>query len=580
MMPIVSDVALAVGSTLTASIITKATLTMALTLVGVRLVRKSRAAVRHLLLAAGFAVLLALPVVSIAVPSVPFVEVPIVTGGIAESPVLPSLTDSTPAADSVSAVSGRRVMIPSSRVSAILAGRAASVVLLAGWATGALLFLLPVVVGLWQVRALRRLGRPWQHGQSVLRQLAADAGLHRRIDVLLYEAVLGPLSCGVVRPTIVLPIDAQTWHEDDLGRAIVHELEHVRRGDWAGQCLARAVCACYWFHPLVWIAWRQLALEAERACDDALLQRAEATAYADQLVVLAERLSAVPKRSLLAMANRTDLATRVVAVLDSRQQRGRAGTFSLALVCVASALLVATISPLRVAAAQIPTATQTFTGSLIDPLGRTLPDTKLTLWNVSTQQPVETRSDQSGRLAFRGIPTAEYRLQVQGFGSQGQITLAPGQHLNRDIALLVGGMDGLEYTVTVHRSDAPAVPPPPPSSLPPPSNTSPPYPGQADLDRCAQVSMFCRVTPPVQVARAQPVYPTKQRETGVAGTVVVDGRIGTDGLLKDLGAVAPADPDFAGATVDALRRWQFTAVRLDGAPVEMNIHVTANFVVQ
>ena len=92
--------------------------------------------------------------------------------------------------------------------------------------------------------------------------------------------------------------------------------------------------------------------------------------------------------------------------------------------------------------------------------------------------------------------------------------------------------------------------------------------------------MFCRVTPPVQITRGQPVYPAKQRETGVGGTVVVEGRIGTDGLIKDLRALAPADPDFAGATVDALRRWQFTAIRLDGVPVEMNIHVTANFVVQ
>jgi beta-lactamase regulating signal transducer with metallopeptidase domain len=40
----------------------------------------------------------------------------------------------------------------------------------------------------------------------------------------------------------------------------------------------------YWFHPLVWMAWRQLALEAERSCDDAVLRRSEGTVYADQLV--------------------------------------------------------------------------------------------------------------------------------------------------------------------------------------------------------------------------------------------------------------------------------------------------------
>ena len=62
------------------------------------------------------------------------------------------------------------------------------------------------------------------------------------------------------------------------------------------QYMARFVCALYWFHPLVWMAWRRLRLEAERACDDAVLRRAEATAYADQLVLLAERLASTGNR--------------------------------------------------------------------------------------------------------------------------------------------------------------------------------------------------------------------------------------------------------------------------------------------
>ncbi len=568
-MPIVADVALAVGSSLAASIVAKVTLVMALTLVGVRLARKTRAAVRHALLAAAFAASLALPMASVLVRSVPVVEVPIVAGRIAESTALPSLTGFTPAAGPVSPVPGKQDMILSSRLSA-------SVLLLTGWATGTVVFLMPVLFGLWQAHKLRRSGLPWQHGQSVVQQLGADANIHRRVQVLLHEAVLGPGSCGVVRPTIVLPMDAQTWHEDDLSRAIIHELEHVRRGDWVSQCFALAVCACYWFHPLVWIAWRQLVLEAERACDDAVLRRAEATAYADQLVVLAERMSTAPNRPVLTMANRTDLAARVAAVLDSRQKRGQAGKICLALVCVASALLVTTISPFRiVVAAQTQTPTQTFSGSLMDPLGRPLPDTRLTLWNTSTQQPIETRSDPAGRFTFSGIPGGEYLLQVHEFGSQGRITLAPGQRLHRDIAVL---MDGVEDTITVYSSEAPTVVAPPPAPLLPTSRASQPSPGQAELDRCAQVSMFCRVTPPVQIARAQPIYPAKQRESGVAGTVMIEGRVGTDGLVKDLRALVPADAEFASATIDALRRWQFTPIRFDGVPVEMNIRVTANFV--
>ena len=57
----------------------------------------------------------------------------------------------------------------------------------------------------------------------------------------------------------------------------------------------------------------------------------------------------------------------------------------------------------------------------------------------------------------------------------------------------------------------------------------------------------------------------------------MDGRIGTDGFIKELRVIAPADPDFASATVEALREWQFTPTRLDGVPVETDIHVHVKF---
>ena len=120
----------------------------------------------------------------------------------------------------------------------------------------------------------------------------------------------------------------------------------------SARSFARCACALYWFHPLVWVAWRRLSLEAERSCDDAVLAGSEATAYADQLVGLAqERLSLAKRSPLVAMANRVDLATRVRAVLDVRQQRGRLGTLSVTLACAAAAVLVTAMSPLLIVAA-------------------------------------------------------------------------------------------------------------------------------------------------------------------------------------------------------------------------------------
>src|SRR5262249_27424873 len=208
------------------------------------------------------------------------------------------------------------------------------------WIGIAALFLAPVAVVLWRLHQLRRGGLPWRRGELLLRTLAAQAGGRRSIDVLIHEQIAAPVTCGHARPAIVLPIDAAGWSDADIRRAIVHELEHVRRADWPVQLAARVVCAVYWFHPLAWIAWRNLCLESERACDDAVLRSAERTEYAAQLVTLASRLSHGPMRPILSMASRSDLSTRIGAVLDSRQSRGRAGLVNASVTIAVAGLVV------------------------------------------------------------------------------------------------------------------------------------------------------------------------------------------------------------------------------------------------
>ena len=128
----------------------------------------------------------------------------------------------------------------------------------------------------------------WAESSSI--GLSLESGFRRRVEVLLHEELPGPIASGMLHPVVLFPLDAQTWGTEDLNRALVHELEHVRRGDVFTHCLARVICAVYWFHPLVWMAWRQLILEAERSCDDAVIARWEPTIYADQLVGLASAL--------------------------------------------------------------------------------------------------------------------------------------------------------------------------------------------------------------------------------------------------------------------------------------------------
>ena len=105
---------------------------------------------------------------------------------------------------------------------------------------------------------------------------------------------------------------------------------------------------CIWFHPLVWIASRRLSLEAERACDDAVLRGGDMTAYAEQLVALARRLKNHDRRPVLSMANRSDLSTRISAVLDRDQRRGRLNLLHVATIVSVLVVVMLTVAPLAV----------------------------------------------------------------------------------------------------------------------------------------------------------------------------------------------------------------------------------------
>ncbi|HVW11145.1 MAG TPA: M56 family metallopeptidase, partial [Bryobacteraceae bacterium] len=164
--------------------------------------------------------------------------------------------------------------------------------------------------------------------------------------------------CGIANPMILFPPDAQRWTGEDLNRAILHELEHVRRLDRIWHIASRALCSVYWFHPLIWILWRRLVLEAEKSCDDAVLSRSDGMAYADQLVALARRMSSTPVSPVLAMAARADLTARVDSLLDPERPRGRAGARSVTFTIAAAVLLISAMTGFRlVAAPQFPVPT-------------------------------------------------------------------------------------------------------------------------------------------------------------------------------------------------------------------------------
>jgi beta-lactamase regulating signal transducer with metallopeptidase domain len=333
------------------TVLAKVTLILLVALVAIRLARRSRASVRHAMLAATFAVIAAFPLANAALPALELAVLPRRAGTALSPGTGDRVTSADAGRSSVDRVtSGQQVddaprALPT-RVTAVSLTTAALII----WLTGAAFVLLSLALGLYRVHRLRRSALPSLGTRPLLPALANAAGLRTAVDVVVHEGIRAPITCGVIRPVIVLPFEAPDWPPSALSRALIHELEHVKRRDWVVQVLARAVCALYWFHPLVCTAYRQLCLQAEHACDDAVVMQDEDTLYADQLVTLARRMAARPSVAVLGMAERSDLSARVSAVLDASRARGPAGLMRATAIAVTALALLATLAPLQVVA--------------------------------------------------------------------------------------------------------------------------------------------------------------------------------------------------------------------------------------
>jgi hypothetical protein len=78
------------------------------------------------------------------------------------------------------------------------------------------------------------------------------------------------------------------------------------------------------------------------------------------------------------------------------------------------------------------------------------------------------------------------------------------------------------------------------------------------------------IEPPTKIRDVKPRYPEHRTDGAV---LELECRIGTDGRVNRVRAIAPADQDFAGAAIAAVQQWLFTPTYLDGVAVEVDMRV-------
>ena len=146
----------------------------------------------------------------------------------------------------------------------------------------------------------------------------------RPVSIRQSEAVTVPMVWGLFRPVILLPTDADEWKPERQRAVLLHELAHIQRQDWLMQTIAHITCAVYWFNPLLWFAARRMQAEAERACDDHVLNAGyQSTDYAQHLLDIVRNIKVLRSASwaTVAMARRSKIEGRLRTILAEHRNR-------------------------------------------------------------------------------------------------------------------------------------------------------------------------------------------------------------------------------------------------------------------
>jgi beta-lactamase regulating signal transducer with metallopeptidase domain len=159
---------------------------------------------------------------------------------------------------------------------------------------------------------------------SLAETSAQDARLSR-VPRLLWALEGGsPAVLGWWRPILLLPRNSATLNHQQLRTVLLHEFHHVKSGDTLLAWLPRALCALFWFNPLLWWASRRWHEEREMACDEWVLRQIGPEgkrSYLETLVAIATNSQQAPSLVFTAsiVSSPTLLERRILAMKRYRK---------------------------------------------------------------------------------------------------------------------------------------------------------------------------------------------------------------------------------------------------------------------
>lgn len=135
--------------------------------------------------------------------------------------------------------------------------------------------LLGVVSAVWVIGIAALAVYAVASGISMKKRLAASLCI--RDHVYSCDYIDSPFIFGITNPKIYLP---SSLTDEELPYVLAHENAHLQRRDHLWKPLGFLILSIYWFHPVLWIAFRVFCRDMELACDEQVIKDLDVTGKA------------------------------------------------------------------------------------------------------------------------------------------------------------------------------------------------------------------------------------------------------------------------------------------------------------
>ncbi|MDE6590888.1 MAG: M56 family metallopeptidase, partial [Oscillospiraceae bacterium] len=107
---------------------------------------------------------------------------------------------------------------------------------------------------------------------SFTRAWLAGHPLRRPIAIRESGSITAPLTYGIFRPVILVPVGIDWGDAETLNYVFTHEYIHIRQFDAFLRLVLSAVLCVHWFNPFVWVMVILALRDIELSCDEAVIQ--------------------------------------------------------------------------------------------------------------------------------------------------------------------------------------------------------------------------------------------------------------------------------------------------------------------